>query len=95
MSGMAEEAVWPPLIRQNSWPCPLIGQSGLQCSVQVKNLTILLLSDTEEEITHLDGLQTLIKLEPFSLRSDGDPFVLNKMPKNVMVDVDFVLKFVN
>lgn len=26
---------------------------------------------------------------------DGYPFVLNKMPKNVMVDVDFVLKFVN
>ena len=93
MLGETEEAVWPPLIGQNYWPRPLIGQSGLQCAVQVKNLTILLLSDTEEEITHLDGLQTLIKLEPF--RPDGDPFVLNKMPKNVMVDVDFVLKFVN
>ena len=91
MLEMAEEAVWPPLIGQNCWPSPLIGQSGLECSVQVKNLTILLLSDTEEEITHLDGLQTLIKLEPFGPR----PFVLNKMPKNVMVDVDFVLKFVN
>ena len=61
MSGLAEEAVWPPLIVQKYRVSPLIGQSGLQCPVQVKNLTILLLSDTEEEITHLDGLQTLIK----------------------------------
>ena len=65
-------------------------------------MTILLLSDTEEEITHLDGLQTLIKEKDWRLAEarivipvHGYPFVLNKKPKNVMVDVDFVLKFVN
>ena len=55
------------LVRTDSPALSLVSQAG-RAVVSQHNLTILLLSDTEE-ITHLDGLQTLIKEESWTVET--------------------------